>query len=346
MSSGSEITQNHNIQQAPVRKSQPIVDVVTLSKAYKPDFKAVDNISLQVYEGEIFGFLGPNGAGKTTTISILTTLLSPTSGSAKVAGYDIRKNSSEVRRMIGVVQQDNTTDKHLTAYENLILTARLQGVPRDLAQKRARELLELVELSDVTERKVETYSGGMRRRLEIACGLVNRPRVLFLDEPTLGLDVQTRSAIWKYVKKLKEENLMTLFLTTHYMEEADSLCDRIAIIDHGRIITVGSPAELKSKLGGDIIELGVKGENEDLSEIITKIPMVKSVTKEASLYRIKAENGDEAALSIIDAVRSKGYSVTKILVNKPSLSEVYLELTGEAFREEGSGKGAEFLGKT
>ncbi len=197
----------------------------------------------------------------------------------------------------------------------------------------------------MANRKVETYSGGMRRRLEIACGLIHRPRVLFLDEPTLGLDVQTRSAIWNYVKSLKEENLMTLFLTTHYMDEADSLCDRIAIIDHGQIVAIGSPAELKSKLGGDIIELGVKGEEKDLSELIMKLPMVKRVTKEASLYRIKAENGDEAALAIIDAVRSKGYYVTKILVNKPSLSEVYLELTGKAFREEEQSKSSQFFGK-
>ena len=197
----------------------------------------------------------------------------------------------------------------------------------------------------MANRKVETYSGGMRRRLEIACGLINRPRVLFLDEPTLGLDVQTRSAIWNYVKSLKEENLMTLFLTTHYMDEADSLCDRIAIIDHGQIVAIGSPAELKSKLGGDIIELGVKGEEKDLSELIMKLPMVKRVTKEASLYRIKAENGDEVALAIIDAVRSKGYYVKKILVNKPSLSEVYLELTGKAFREEEQSKSSQFFGK-
>src|SRR5208283_3389168 len=191
---------------------------------------------------EIFGFLGPNGAGKTTTISMLTTLLRPSLGTAEVAWCDIKANASGVRKAIGVVQQDNTTDKHMTGYENLIFTARLQGVPVDIAKKRAAELLELVELSDAAHRKVETYSGGMRRRLEIACGLVNRPRVLFLDEPTLGLDVQTRSAIWKYVKSLKEENKMTLFLTTHYMEEADSLCDRIAIIDHGQIVALGSPA--------------------------------------------------------------------------------------------------------
>jgi ABC-2 type transport system ATP-binding protein len=321
------------------------INVSNLSKTFKPQIKAVDNMSFQVYEGEIFGFLGPNGAGKTTTISMLTTLLTPTSGTAQVAGHDITTAAPTVRKSIGVVQQDNTTDKHMTGYENLIFTARLQGVPLQLAKKRVVDLLELVELTEDAHRKVETYSGGMRRRLEVACGLVNRPRVLFLDEPTLGLDVQTRSAIWKYVKNLREESQMTLFLTTHYMEEADSLCDRIAIIDHGHIIAYGSPTELKSRLGGDIIELGVKGEEKDLSELIRKLPMVKQVNKEDSIYRIKAENGEEAALTIIDAVRSRGYYVTRILVNKPSLSEVYLELTGEAFREGEPGKSTEFFGR-
>ena len=318
--------------------SKPIIHVMNLTKTFNQEIVAVNNISFQVNEGEIFGFLGPNGAGKTTTISMLTTLLRPTSGTAEVAGYDITKNPSKVRRAIGVVQQDNTTDRHMTGLENLIFTARLQGVPKSLAKKRAAELLNLVELSDAAQRKVETYSGGMRRRLEVACGLMNMPNVLFLDEPTLGLDVQTRTAIWNYIKKLKEERSMTLFLTTHYMEEADSLCDRIAIIDHGQIITYGSSAELKSKLGGDTIELGIKGEEGDLSQVISGLPMVKKVTKEGSVYRIKAENGEEAALAVLEAVKSQGYYVTKILVNKPSLSEVYLELTGRAFREDELGK--------
>ncbi len=318
--------------------AKPIINVLNLSKIYPPQIKAVDNISFQVNEGEIFGFLGPNGAGKTTTISMLTTLLRPTSGTAEVAGYDITKNPSKVRRAIGVVQQDNTTDRHMTGQENLIFTARLQGVPIRLAEKRAAELLDLVELSDAAQRKVETYSGGMRRRLEVACGLMNMPKVLFLDEPTLGLDVQTRTAIWQYILKLKQERSMTIFLTTHYMEEADSLCSRIAIIDHGQIITYGSSVELKSKLGGDTIELGVKGAENDLSQLISGLPMVKKVAKEGFVYRIKADNGEEVALAVLEAVKSQGYYVNKILVNKPSLSEVYLELTGRAFREDEPGK--------
>ena len=201
----------------------PIVSLTKLSKTYRPQITAVDSISFEVYEGEIFGFLGPNGAGKSTTISMLTTLLTPTSGTAEVVGHDITKSGSKVRELIGVVQQDNATDKHMTGHENLIFFARLQGVPRQVAEERVKELLDLVELSDAAHRKVETYSGGMRRRLEIACGLVNMPKVLFLDEPTLGLDVQTRNAIWDYIKNLKKERSMTLFLTTHYMDEADSL---------------------------------------------------------------------------------------------------------------------------
>ena len=340
MVDATEVASNENAQR------KPVVKVLSLSKTFKPHIKAVDSVSFDVYEGEIFGFLGPNGAGKTTTISMLTTLLDPTAGTAEIAGHNLASDASGVRKAIGVVQQDNTTDKHMTGFENLIFTARLQGVPMDLARKRAAELLELVELTDSAKRKVETYSGGMRRRLEIACGLVNRPRVLFLDEPTLGLDVQTRSAIWNYVKNLKQENQMTLFLTTHYMEEADGLCDRIAIIDHGRIVALGSPGELKSKLGGDTIELGVKGEEKDLSELISKLPKITHVRKDGSLYRIKSENAEESVLTAIDAVRSKGYYVTKILVNKPSLSEVYLELTGEAFREEESSKNSQFFGRT
>ena len=329
-------TRQSNAKMSPEIK--PIIQVLNLCKTFKGEVVAVNDISFEVNAGEIFGFLGPNGAGKTTTISMLTTLLSPTSGNAEVAGHDIVKDASRVRRAIGVVQQDNTTDRHMTAWENLIFTARLQGVPATEAKKRAAELLSLVELADASDRKVETYSGGMRRRLEVACGLMNMPDVLFLDEPTLGLDVQTRTAIWNYIRQMKEERSMTLFLTTHYMEEADSLCDRIAIIDHGQIIAHGTSAELKSRLGGDTIELGVKDEEKDLSQEIANLPLITRVSKQGSVYRIKAENGEEAVVSVIELVKSFGYSVNKILVSKPSLAEVYLELTGRAFREEDSTK--------
>jgi ABC-2 type transport system ATP-binding protein len=208
----------------------------------------------------------------------------------------------------------------------------MYGIPRKVAKERAEELLKLVELTDFKDKKVQTYSGGMRRRLELACGLVNRPKVLFLDEPTLGLDVQTRTATWSYIRKLKQEYGMTLFMTTHYLEEADALCDRVAIIDHGKIIVVGQPEELKHGLGGDVITLGIK-EDVDVSELIRKVEHVKGVKKEDAAYRIKAEFGEITAPSIIEVLRKKGYTVTRLSLTEPTLNEVYLEYTGRSLRD-------------
>jgi len=309
------------------------IDVHNLSKAFGK-LQAVDNVSFYVKEGEIFGFLGPNGAGKSTTINMLTTLLKPTAGEANVAGYDIRKQPNEVRRNVGVVPQEYTADEDLTGLQNIILCADLYGIPRSNSKPHAVELLKLVELEDAAHRKVSTYSGGMRRRLELACGLINYPKLLFLDEPTLGLDVQTRAAVWKYIRMLKEEYGMTLFLTTHYLEEADSLCDRIAIIDHGHIIRIGTPNELKASIGGDVIVVGVAEANPDISADIAKIPLVKDVKKNGNEYRIKSEVGEESSIQIIDMIRSKGLHVTKISLTKPTLDEAYLEFTGHTLREE------------
>ena len=256
----------------------PIIEVKSLSKTFGK-LQAVDNVSFNVMEGEIFGFLGPNGAGKSTTINMLTTLMKPTSGDAVVAGFDIRKHATEVRRNVGVVPQEYTADEDLTGLENILLCADLYGLPRSNAKPHAIELLKLVELLDAANRKVSTYSGGMRRRLELACGLINYPRLLFLDEPTLGLDVQTRAAVWKYIRMLKDEYHMTLFLTTHYLEEADSLCERIAIIDHGHIIKIGTPDELKASIGGDVIVVGVREAEPDLSVALSQIKFVKDVKK-------------------------------------------------------------------
>lgn len=316
-----------------------IVKVENLSKTFGT-LKAVDGVSFEVKEGEIFGFLGPNGAGKSTTINMLTTLLRPTGGTAEVNGLDIHKHPNEVRRNVGVVPQEYTADEDLTGLQNIILCGDLYGIPRSNSSPHAQELLKLVELQDAANRKVSTYSGGMRRRLELACGLINYPRLLFLDEPTLGLDVQTRAAVWQYIKMLKEEYQMTLFLTTHYLEEADSLCDRIAIIDHGHIIKTGSPTELKASIGGDVIAIGVAESEPDISSDIAKINLVKDVKKVGNQYRIKAEIGEEAAIQVIDAVRSKGLHVTGISVTKPSLDEVYLEYTGRTLREEESNRQA------
>lgn len=310
-----------------------IIEVDGLTKTFNGKLKAVDNVTFDVKEREIFGFLGPNGAGKTTTIKMLTTLLKPTSGSAIVCDYDIGASPNDVRASIGVVPQEYTADEDLTGYQNILFCADLYGIPRSVSKERTKELLGLVNLQDAADRKVQTYSGGMRRRLEIACGLVNHPRLLFLDEPTLGLDVQTRTAVWEYIMKLKRDYGMTLFMTTHYLEEADGVCDRIAIIDHGKIVKIGTPAELKAGLGGDIIELGVQENGGDLTPLIMNSGSVKDVKKVDSTYRIKAERGDEAAPVIIDIIRAKGFHVNRISVTKPSLDQVYLEYTGKTLRD-------------
>jgi len=309
------------------------VKVENLSKVFGK-LKAVDNVSFEVKMGEIFGFVGPNGAGKTTTINILTTLMKPTSGNAMVAAYDIFKDPNEVRRNVGVVPQEYTADEDMTGINNILLCADLYGIPRSDSKPHAQELLKLVELQDAAKRKVSTYSGGMRRRLELACGLINYPKLLFLDEPTLGLDVQTRTVVWKYIKMLKEEYCMTLFLTTHYLEEADSLCDRIAIIDHGHIIRIGSPEELKESIGGDVIVVTLRETEPDISSDIANIKLVKNVQKNENNYRIKVELGEEASPQIMDLIRSKGLHVAKISLTKPTLDEAYLEFTGRDLREE------------
>lgn len=314
-----------------------IVTVEDLTKDFGA-LKAVKGVSFEIKQGEIFGFLGPNGAGKSTTINMLTTLLKSTSGKAVICGYDIHKNPTEVRRSVGVVPQEYTADEDLTGIENILLCADLYGIPKSNSRPHAEELLALVELSDAANRKVSTYSGGMRRRLELACGLINYPRLLFLDEPTLGLDVQTRAAVWKYIRMLKSEYHMTLFLTTHYLEEADSLCDRIAIIDHGQIVKIGTPDQLKASVGGDVIVVGVKEADPDISADLAKINLVRDVKKKGNDYRIKADMGEEASPQIMDLIRSKGMHVTRISLTKPTLDEAYLELTGNSLREEETNK--------
>jgi ABC-2 type transport system ATP-binding protein len=312
--------------------SEEIIKAEGLTKVFNKHLTAVDHISFGVKHGEIFGFLGPNGAGKTTTINMLITLLKPTEGKASVLDFDILKQHDDVRSVIGVVPQEYTADEDLTGLDNIILCADLYGIPRQIAKERAADLLKLVELTDFKDKKVQTYSGGMRRRLELACGLINRPRVLFLDEPTLGLDVQTRTATWEYIKKLKKEFGMTLFMTTHYLEEADTLCDRIAIIDHGKIVVVGTPEDLKHGLGGDIITLSIK-DDPDATELIRSVENVKDVKRENGSYRIKAEFGEVTAPFVIEALRRKGYIVTKLMLTEPTLNEVYLEYTGRSLRD-------------
>jgi ABC-2 type transport system ATP-binding protein len=312
--------------------SEEVIKAEGLTKVFNKHLTAVDHVKFSVKQGEIFGFLGPNGAGKTTTINMLITLLKPTEGKASVLNFDVSEQDNNVRKVIGVVPQEYTADEDLTGLENVLLCSDLYGIPRDTAKERAADLLKLVELTNFKDKKVETYSGGMRRRLELACGLINRPKVLFLDEPTLGLDVQTRTATWDYIRKLKKEFGMTLFMTTHYLEEADALCDRVAIIDNGKIVVVGSPEELKHSLGGDVITLAIK-EDADVSELIQKVENVKDIKKEDGSYRIKAELGEVTAPLIIEALRRKGYTVTRLSLTEPTLNEVYLEYTGRSMRD-------------
>ncbi len=313
-------------------ENEDVIKVEGLTKVFNHSLVAVDHINFSVKRGEIFGFLGPNGAGKTTTIKMLITIARPTEGKATILGGDIAKQSMDVRAAIGVVPQEYTADEDLTGIENILLCADLYGIPRAVSKKRAADLLNLVELTAFKDKRVQTFSGGMRRRLELACGLINRPKVLFLDEPTLGLDVQTRAATWNYVKMLKKEFGMTLFLTTHYLEEADALCDRIAIIDHGKIVVIGTPTDLKDSLGGDIITLSIQ-KDEDITELISKIEHVKEVKKENGSYMIKAANGELAAPLIIEALRNNNQIVTKLSLTKPTLNEVYLQYTGKSMRD-------------
>ena len=320
--------------------AEDVLRIEGLTKSFDGKTRAVDDVSFTVLQGEIFGFLGPNGAGKSTTINMLTTILRPTSGNATVCGHDLVREQTAVRRSIGVVPQDSTADEDLTGLENVLLCADFYGIPREASRPRAEELLDLVELSKEAHRKVITYSGGMKRRLELACGLINRPRLLFLDEPTLGLDVQTRAAVWDYIRRLKEEFRMTLFMTTHYLDEADNLCDRIAILDRGRILKVGSPAELKESIGGDVIEVEVESATGDLTPTISAVRNVVDVRRSNSDYRIKTLLGDQTAPVLMEALRLAGARVTKISISKPSLDQVYLEYTGRSIREEHADSGS------
>ena len=313
-----------------------LVNVKNLSKIFDKELVAVDNVSFQVKKGEIFGFLGPNGAGKTTTIKILTTLLQPTTGQVNIATLDVVKNPDEVRSSIGIVPQALTLDDDLKGMTNLLLSAKLYHVPDKIAKERANELLELVGLKDAARRDVSTYSGGMRKRLELIIGLIHNPKVLFLDEPTLGLDIQTRSVIWDYLKKLNKENGLTIFITTHYLEEADLLCDRIAIKDQGKVLIEDTPSNLKQKLGGDIIEISVDN-HVNAKELISELDYVEKIDIVEEKLRIKAEKGDEALPLLLEICKVNNIKVKTVSLSRPSLDEVFLEYTGKSMRDTGTG---------
>ncbi len=307
-----------------------IIEVENLSKNFGK-LTAVDKISFQVGEGEIFGFLGPNGAGKTTTINMLCTLLTPTGGGARVNGYDIVRQRADVRRSIGLVFQETTLDEYLTAEQNLRFHAYAYRIPGNQREKRISELLELVQLTDRRKSKVRTFSGGMKRRLEIARGLLHSPRVLFLDEPTLGLDPQTRRSIWDHIHELRRQSNLTIFLTTHYMDEAEN-CDRISVIDRGQIIALNTPDRLKDALGGDVVTL--KAENnqsaaEELKKKFAVSPMVENGTITFSITQ-----GEKFLPRLMDGFENRLVSVG---IRRPTLDDVFLKLTGRVIRDEEAG---------
>ncbi len=317
------------------------IEVRGLTKTYPGGIRAVDQVSFWVGEGEIFGFLGPNGAGKSTTILMLTTLATPTAGSATVMGYDVTTNTDAVRRSLGYVSQDLAVDDSLTGWENLYLQARFYGLTRDEMRRRIPEVLDMVGLTSRARDLVETYSGGMRKRLDIAAGLIHRPKVLFLDEPTLGLDIQTRREIWDYITRLREESGMTIFLTTHYMEEADRLCDRIAIIDRGSIKAVGTPSELKSTLGGDVIVLRFGGTDAGVAEALARIralPGVRDVARYGDDYRVAVQDGESTLPQFFAATQDGAAPIVRVSINRVTLDDVYLSFTGRALRDEESSR--------
>ena len=298
---------------------------------------AVDDVNLTVEQGEIFGLLGPNGAGKSTFISMLCTILKPTSGTARVEGYDIVNQASDVRRSIGIVFQDPSIDDKLTGMENMELHADLYDVPRDVMQSRIDEVLKLVELEDRASHFVNTYSGGMRRRLEIARSLIHYPKVLFLDEPTVGLDPQSRDHIWNYIKDLKERENITIKLTTHYMEEADKLCDRIAIIDKSKIITLDTPQNLKSKLSGETIVIE-SSDNKLLSEKLAEGKLIDNIMLTEKELILTVINAHTALARIVELAVSIGIYVDNITIREPDLNAVFMYYTGREIREGGGSK--------
>ena len=312
-----------------------MIEAEDLTKIYKKSVKAVNDISFSVEEGELFGFLGPNGAGKTTTIKMLTTLATITSGKATVAGYDVSSKPAEVRENIGVVPQELTADDELKGIENLLLSAKLHHVPNDSAKKKAADLLKLLELEGAAQRQVKPFSGGMRRRLQLAMGLIHEPKILFLDEPTLGLDVQTRQNMWAYIRQLNRENGITVFMTTHYLEEADTLCDRIAIIDNGAIKASGAPSDLKNKLGGTVLTLQL-AEDADISSLLRSLDGVVGVTKQGDVYNVKLAQTETALPTIVEAVTKKGLKISDINLVKPTLNQVFLQITGDTMRDSGT----------
>ncbi|HVP94534.1 MAG TPA: ATP-binding cassette domain-containing protein [Methanoregulaceae archaeon] len=293
---------------------------------------AVDNISFDILQGEIFGLLGPNGAGKTTTLSMLSTMLRPTSGSATINGIDVEHDEDGVRKSIGIVFQDQSLDEELTAWENMDFHGRLYRIPKETRNLRITELLRLVELEDRKDDIVKTFSGGMRRRLEIARGLLHHPSVLFLDEPTLGLDPQTRNHLWQYIATLAREKGITIIITTHYMEEADRLCNRVAIIDHGRIIAMDTPAKLKDGIGGDVVAI----DSPDPDNVASTLSgsQIGKIERYDGRVNVSLENAEQHISEIVILLSDNNIPIESIAIHKPTLEDVFLSFTGKTIRDQ------------
>ena len=313
------------------------IEVERLSKTYEGKVTAVEDVSFQVSAGEVFGLLGPNGAGKTTTLRVLITVLRPTGGTARVLGLDIVERATEVRQAIGYVPQERAIDRFLTGREHLQLLASLYHIPKDQAPARIEEVLKLVSLEHKADEVARNYSGGMKRKLDIACGLIPDPRVLFMDEPTLGLDVESRLKIWEHIRQLKARGI-TVLLTTNYLDEADQLCDRIAIIDGGRVKAIGSPNELKSGLGGDIVTLtlaaGDLDKVESLAQAVKGQAGVKAVSTKQNVLDIRVASPEAALPAILGAVTARGCRLEFVDYHRPRLDDVFLAHTGRRIKEE------------
>ena len=315
-----------------------MIDTADLKRTFKTRTGAVEavaGVDLHVNAGEIFGFLGPNGAGKTTTLRMLATLITPTAGDATVAGADLRREPALVRQRIGYVPQGGSTDPAETGRGELVLQGRLYGMNAVDAKTRAAEVLDKLDLVSAADRPTGTYSGGMRRRLDVGLGIVHRPQVLFLDEPTTGLDPQARARMWDEIKRLREQGT-TVFLTTHYLEEADALADRLAIIDHGKIVAEGTSSQLKQKVAGDVVTIGVDGSGANVLTLVEAMPFVREAShdSETGLIRLYVDRGETAVPHLLRSLDAAGYEPTSISLNKPSLDDVFLRQTGRSLREE------------
>ena len=309
------------------------IEVENLMKRFG-DFQAVDRLNFEVAQGEVFGLLGPNGAGKSTLIRMLTTLVPPTSGTARVNGFDIVRAPNDVRRCIGVIPQAMTSDLDLSANENMSIFARLYGISREKRRSVIKELLAAVDLEQWADKPVKMFSGGMRRRLEIARGLVHEPKIFFLDEPTTGLDPVSRVAVWEMLVRLKSERDLTILMTTHYMDEADKLCDRIAIVDHGKIVALDSPLKLKASIPGkNILEVSFSALPSRWAETLEALPEVAELKAEEGIFRISSNNGPRTTVALIEAARQAGIAVASLSVQSTTLDDVFVHYTGRQLRD-------------